>query len=120
MYFATVVWPTSMPSLRSSPWMRGAPHSGSITKHLNAAGIRPRDGGRWGLGAVHKVLTRTTYMGRDRFNTKLWKTRERKAEVVEMAVQPIIEAAECDGQTLLKTRSPALTAPPTLAAVIPE
>src|SRR4029077_6457479 len=31
MYFATVVWPTSMPSLRSSPWMRGAPHSGFAT-----------------------------------------------------------------------------------------
>jgi DNA invertase Pin-like site-specific DNA recombinase len=26
----------------------------SITKHLNAAGIRTRDGGRWGIGAVHK------------------------------------------------------------------
>ena len=26
----------------------------NITKHLNAAGIRTRDGGRWGLGAVHK------------------------------------------------------------------
>src|SRR3954453_16272283 len=25
MYFATEVWPTSMPSLSSSPWMRGAP-----------------------------------------------------------------------------------------------
>src|SRR3954454_16137605 len=25
MYLATEVWPTSMPSLRSSPWMRGAP-----------------------------------------------------------------------------------------------
>ena len=28
MYLATVVCPTSMPSLSSSPWMRGAPHSG--------------------------------------------------------------------------------------------
>jgi len=86
----------------------------SITKHLNAAGIRTRDGGRWGIGAVHKVLTRSTYIGRHRFNTKLWKTRERKpeAEVVEMAVPPIIEAAEFEAvQTLLKTRSPALTAP---------
>src|SRR5436189_3177212 len=27
-YLATEVWPTSMPSLRSSPWMRGAPQSG--------------------------------------------------------------------------------------------
>src|SRR5260370_40549862 len=28
MYLATVVSPTSMPSLSSSPWMRGAPQSG--------------------------------------------------------------------------------------------
>jgi site-specific DNA recombinase len=86
----------------------------SITKHLNGAGIRTRDGGRWGIGAVHKVLTRTTYVGRHRFNTKVWKTRERKpeAEVVEMAVPPIIDAAEFEAvQALLKTRSPALTAP---------
>jgi len=43
----------------------------SVTKHLNAAGIRTCDGGRWEIGAVHKVLTRTTYIGRHRFNTKL-------------------------------------------------
>jgi DNA invertase Pin-like site-specific DNA recombinase len=85
-----------------------------ITKHLNAAGIRTRDGGRWGIGAVHKVLTRTTYVGRHRFNTKFWKTRERKPdiEVVEMAAPPIIDAAEFGAvQALLKTRSPAVTAP---------
>jgi site-specific DNA recombinase len=60
------------------------------------------------------VLTHTTYVGRHRFNTKVWKTRERKpdAEVVEMAVPPIIDAAEFEAvQTLLKSRSPALTAP---------
>jgi site-specific DNA recombinase len=86
----------------------------SITNHLNAAGIRTRDGGRWGIGAVHKVLTRTTYIGRHRFNTKFWKTRERKpdAEVVEMSVPPIIDASDFEAvQALLKTRSPALTAP---------
>jgi site-specific DNA recombinase len=86
----------------------------SITKHLNAAGIRTRDGGRWGIGAVHKVLTRTTYIGRHRFNTRFWKTRERKpdAEVVEMTVPPIVNAAEFEAvQALLKMRSPALTAP---------
>jgi site-specific DNA recombinase len=85
-----------------------------IATHLNAAGIRTRDGGRWGIGAVHKVLTRTTYIGRHRFNTRFWKTRERKpdAEVVEMATPPIIDAAEFDAvQMLLKSRSPALTAP---------
>ena len=86
----------------------------NITKHLNGAGIRTRDGGRWGLGAVHKVLTRTTYVGRHRFNATFWKTRERKpeTEVVEMAAPPIVEAAEFEAvQALLKSRSPALTAP---------
>ena len=86
----------------------------TITKHLNATGIRTRDGGRWGIGAVHKVLTRTAYIGRHRFNTRFWKTRERKpeAEVVEMAVPPIIDLAEFEAiQALLKSRSPALTAP---------
>jgi hypothetical protein len=86
----------------------------SITKHLNAAGIRTRDGGRWGIDAVHKVLTRTTYVGRHRFNAKFWKTRERKpeTEVIEMAVPAIIDAAEFEAvQALLKSRSPALTAP---------
>jgi hypothetical protein len=28
MYLATLDWVTSNPSLSSSPWMRGAPHSG--------------------------------------------------------------------------------------------
>lgn len=42
-----------------------APNRGGegIGKHLNPAGIRTRDGERWGIGAVHKVLTRTTYVG---------------------------------------------------------
>jgi site-specific DNA recombinase len=68
----------------------------SIATHLNATGIRTRDGGKWGVDAVHKVLTRTTYVGRHRFNTKFWKTRERTAEteIVEMAVPPIVDPAE--------------------------
>jgi site-specific DNA recombinase len=77
----------------------------SIAKHLNAGGIRTRDGGRWGVGSVHNVLTRTTYIGRHRFNTKFWKTRERKpdTEVVEMAVPPIIDVAEFESvQALLR------------------
>ena len=86
----------------------------SIAKHLNEAGIRTRDGGSWRVDAVHKVLTRTTYVGRHRFNTKYWKTRERKpeTEVVEMAVPPIIDGVEFEAvQALLKSRSPAVTAP---------
>ena len=86
----------------------------SIATHLNASGIRTRDGGRWGVDAVHKVLTRTTYIGRHRFNTKFWKTRERKAEteIVEMAVPAIVDKDEFEVvQMLLKSRSPAMTAP---------
>ena len=86
----------------------------SIATHLNAIGIRTRDGGRWGVDAVHKVLTRTTYVGRHRFNTKFWKTRERKAEteIVEMAVPAIVDKNEFEVvQLLLKSRSPAMVAP---------
>ncbi len=86
----------------------------SIAKHLNETGIRTRDGGRWGIAAVHKVLTRTTYAGRHRFNTRCLKTGERKpeAEVVEMAVPPLIGEAEFMAvQERLKARSPAFTAP---------
>src|SRR4030081_1767315 len=96
----------------------------SIATHLNASGIRTRDGGRWGVDAVHKVLTRTTYIGRHRFNTKFWKTRERKAEteIVEMAVPAIVDKDEFEAvQMLLTSRSRAMVAPrivsgPTLLA----
>jgi site-specific DNA recombinase len=99
---------------REGDGMSGPMGVKSITTHLNAVGIRTRDGGRWGIGAVHKVVTRTTYVGRHRFNTKFWKTRKRKPadEVVETAVPAIIDPAEYEAvQALLKTRSPALTAP---------
>ena len=86
----------------------------SITKHLNDAGIRTRDGGRWGVSAVHKVLTRTAYIGRHRFNLRCARTQERKpeAEAVEMTVPPIIDAAGfAEVQARLKARNPTVTAP---------
>ena len=60
----------------------------SIATWLNENNIRTRDGGRWGLGAVHQVLTRTTYIGEHRFNTRSHKDREKKpeSEVAIMAV----------------------------------
>jgi hypothetical protein len=36
-----------------------------------------RDGGRWGTGQVHRILTRRTYMGEHEFN-KRSKTKELK------------------------------------------
>ena len=86
----------------------------SITTHLNERGIRTRDGGRWGIAAVHQVLTRETYVGRHRFNTRDHKTRAPKpeAEHAVMAVPPIITEEEFDAvRAALKARSPRWMAP---------
>ena len=39
-------------------------------RHLNRHRIFTRDGGRWGIGQVHRILTRTTYIGRHEFNKR--------------------------------------------------
>ena len=56
----------------------------TIATHLNARRIFTRDGGRWGIGQVHRILTRTTYIGRHEFN-KRSKAKELKpvSEVVD-------------------------------------
>src|SRR3954451_2503699 len=52
MYLATEVWPTSMPSLRSSPWTLGAPQSGlarlisRISRRISGATLALRACGR--------------------------------------------------------------------------
>ncbi len=42
----------------------------TITKHLNERRIFTRDGGRWGIGTVHRMLTRPTYVRRHEFNKR--------------------------------------------------
>jgi site-specific DNA recombinase len=81
----------------------------SITTYLNDRDIRARDGGRWGVASVHQILTRTTYVGQHRFNTRDHKTRTAKpeAEHAVMDVPPIITEAEFEAvQAALKARSP--------------
>ena len=81
----------------------------SITTYLNQRDIRTRDGGRWGIASVHQILTRTTYIGQHRFNTRDHKTRTAKpqAEHAVMDVPPIITEAEFEAvQAALKARSP--------------
>src|SRR3546814_12404680 len=39
-----------------------------IVSHLNSRRIFTRDGGRWGIGQVHRILIRRTYMGEHEFN----------------------------------------------------
>ena len=68
----------------------------SITTYLNDRDVRARDGGRWGIASVHQILTRTTYIGQHRFNTRDHKSRtaEPEAEHAVMDVPPIITEAE--------------------------
>jgi site-specific DNA recombinase len=85
----------------------------SIVNHLNANGILTRDGGRWGIGSLHKMLTRPAYIGRHEFN-KRGKTKELKSadEVITVPVPPIIdEATFATVQARMKARNPKVTPP---------
>jgi site-specific DNA recombinase len=84
----------------------------AITCYLNERRIFTRDGGRWGLAQIHTILTRTTYIGQHRFNTRSHKDKVRKpeGEVVTMAVPPLIDRATFDAvQVRLKSRNPMVT-----------
>ena len=83
----------------------------NITSHLNQRRIFTRDGGRWGIGQVHRILTRTTYIGRHEFN-KRSKTKELKpvSEIVTVEVPPLIDQATFDAvQAHLRSRNPKVT-----------
>jgi site-specific DNA recombinase len=83
----------------------------NIVNHLNRNRIFTRDGGRWGIGQVHRILTRRTYMGEHEFN-KRNKIKELKpvSEIVTVPVPPIIDRETFDiVQTLLKARNPKVT-----------
>ncbi|MBP2152102.1 DNA invertase Pin-like site-specific DNA recombinase [Xanthobacter flavus] len=83
----------------------------NIVSYLNKRRIFTRDGGRWGIGQVHRILTRRTYMGEHEFN-KRSKTKELKpvSEIVVVPVPPIISRETFDTvQTLLKARHPRVT-----------
>src|SRR3546814_12898262 len=80
----------------------------NTVSYLNSRRIFTRDGGRWGIGQVHRVLTRRTYMGEHEFN-KRSKTKELKpvSEIVTVPVPPIIDRETFDTvQALLKARNP--------------
>ena len=44
----------------------------NIVSHLTDRRIFARDGGRWGIGQVHRILTRRTYMGEHDFNYRYY------------------------------------------------
>ena len=82
-----------------------------VVSHLNSRRIFTRDGGRWGIGQVHRILTRTTYIGRHEFN-KRSKTKELKPadEIVPVEVPALIDRATFDAvQAHLRSRNPKVT-----------
>ncbi len=42
----------------------------NIVSYLNRRRIFTRDGGRWGIGQVHRILTRRSYIGEHEFNKR--------------------------------------------------
>jgi hypothetical protein len=83
----------------------------NIVGYLNRNRNFTRDGGRWGIGQVHRILTRRTYVGEHEFN-KRSKSKELKpvSEIVVAPVPPIIDRETFDAvQTLLKARHPTVT-----------
>ena len=84
----------------------------AIACYLNEHRFFTRDGGRWGLAQIHTILTRTTYIGEHRFNTRSHKDRVKKeeSEVAIMAVPPLIDRETFDAvQARLKSRQPMVT-----------
>ncbi|MHC5308027.1 recombinase family protein [Bartonella sp. LJL80] len=85
----------------------------AIVNHLNRHDIRTRDGGRWGIGQLHRILTRKTYIGEHEFNRRS-KKKERKpeSEVVTIAVPAIIDKDTFEAvQNHLRSRNPKVSPP---------
>ncbi|WP_233586789.1 recombinase family protein [Caulobacter sp. 602-1] len=86
----------------------------AIVVHLNDQGVRTRDGGRFGVSAIHAILTCTTYIGEHRFNRRVAATGEYKDEDehVVCEVPPIVSQAEFQAvQDALYKRNPKRMAP---------
>ncbi len=81
---------------------------------LNMRGYRTRTGGLFGVGAVHKILTNTVYIGKWVFNRRCGKTFKEKpaSEHIVVDVPPIIAKDEFEAvQASLKARDPRVAAP---------
>ena len=83
----------------------------NIAAYLNRHRIFTRDGGRWGIGQVHRILTRPTYVGRHEFNKRAKnKALKPASEIVVVDVPPLIDQATFDVvQAHLRARNPKVT-----------
>jgi site-specific DNA recombinase len=80
----------------------------NIAACLNQRRIFTRDGGRWGIGQVHRILTRKTYVGEHEFNKRAKnKALKPASEIVTVDVPPLIDQATFDAvQAHLRARNP--------------
>ncbi len=85
----------------------------AIVNHLNGNHIYTRNGGRWGIGQLHRVLTRRTYIGEHQFNKRSKKGEVKpEKEVVTVPVPPLIDRETFDAvQSRLKANNPKVTPP---------
>ena len=86
----------------------------AIASWLNTRGYGTRNGGLFGVGAVHKILTNTVYIGQWVFNRRCAKTLQAKpeSERIVVDVPAIIEKSEFEAvQASLKSRDPRVAAP---------
>lgn len=85
----------------------------AIVSHLNRNRIYTREGGRWGIGQLHRVLTRRTYVGEHQFNSRS-KSKQKKpeSEVVVVAVPSLIDTKVFNAvQEQLQARNPKMVPP---------
>jgi DNA invertase Pin-like site-specific DNA recombinase len=80
----------------------------SIVTYLNRRRIFTRDGGRWGIGQIHRLLTRPTYIGRHEFNKRSKaKVLKPASEIIEVETPRLIDQATFDAvQAHLRSRNP--------------
>jgi protocatechuate 3,4-dioxygenase beta subunit len=86
----------------------------AIATWLSEQGYRTRQGGLWGIGALHQLVTNPVYGGRWRFNKVEARTGKRKsdAEHIYADAPAIIEPAAFEAvQQVLKKRNPRIEAP---------
>lgn len=83
----------------------------NIISHFNRNRIFTRDGGRRGIGQVHRILTRRTYIDEQQFNKRpKSKALKPASEIVVVAVPPLIDRETFDTvQALPKARHPTET-----------
>ena len=85
----------------------------NIVSYLNRNRMFTRSGGRWGIGQLHRVLTRRTYIGEHRFNRRSKKGEVKpEDEVVTVAVPPLIDLEIFEAvQKRLQVNNPKVTPP---------